>query len=165
MVADQLRLSDTDRANLVAYLDHELTEPESRTLATKLTHSVSARREVEVLERTWGLLDHLPRPSASPQLAEQTLSEVAQLGLGAGDLTGAAGRVAKLALRMAACLATAAATLFFGYACTHWIWPDPTARLAQDLSLAEHLDEYQEIGTIEFLKQLDDSPYLYESAD
>jgi hypothetical protein len=38
------------------------------------------------------------------------------------------------------------------------LWPDPAARLAQDLSLAEHLNEYLEVGSFEFLNQLADSP-------
>ena len=39
--------------------------------------------------------------------------------------------------------------------CAHaWAWPDPVARLVRDLSLAEHLDEYKEVGTFEFLEEL-----------
>ena len=37
------RLSPEDRANLVAYLDGELTEAESRAMATKLSLSATAR--------------------------------------------------------------------------------------------------------------------------
>ena len=58
------RLSPAERDNLVAYLDGELPDGESRRIATKLTSSPTARREVEALERTWQLLDHLPRPQA-----------------------------------------------------------------------------------------------------
>jgi hypothetical protein len=32
--------------------------------------------------------------------------------------------------------------LGFGYVATRWLWPDPSARLARDLSLAENLSEY-----------------------
>ena len=65
MVPDQQRLSTEDRSNLVAYLDGELTTPRPGSIATKLTQSVTARREVEALRKTWELLDLLPRPKAS----------------------------------------------------------------------------------------------------
>jgi hypothetical protein len=44
-----------------------------------------------------------------------------------------------------------------GFAFTRSVWPDPTKRLVQDLTLAEHLDEYLEVGSFEFLKELAES--------
>ncbi len=62
---EQQRLTPAERSNLVAYLDGELNEAESRAIATKLTKSATARREIEGLEKTWELLELLPRPKAS----------------------------------------------------------------------------------------------------
>ena len=45
---EQQRLSPGERANLVAYLDRELNEAETRAITTKLTQSVTARRELEL---------------------------------------------------------------------------------------------------------------------
>ena len=45
-----------------------------------------------------------------------------------------------------------------GYSLTRWAWPDKTERLVQDLTLADHLDEYLEVGTFEFLTELAESP-------
>src|SRR4051794_34751846 len=78
MPAEQ-RLSQVERGNLVAYLDGELNEPETRAIATKLTQSVSARREAEALEKTWELLEYLPRPKAGPEFTARTLSEIDRL--------------------------------------------------------------------------------------
>ena len=164
MAAEQ-RLTQTERGNLVAYLDGELNEVEARAISTKLTQSVSARREAEALRKTWELLEYLPRPTATPQLAQQTLTEIARLGQGNPRLAGLAGRVVRFGGRAAACLLTAAVTLALGYAGARWLWPDPSARLARQLSLAEHLDEYEEIGTFEFLQQLDESPVLQEGGE
>ena len=155
---DQQRLSSTERANLVAYLDGELDGAEARVIATKLTQSATARREVESLQKTWELLDHLSRPRASDTFTERTLSEVRHFDergdrLGSAFST-AAGRSLKAALWVVASLTAFA----FGYALTRWAWPDPTARLARDLSIAEHLDEYRDAGTAEFLNQLVNSP-------
>ena len=49
------------------------------------------------------------------------------------------------------------AAIGLGYAVTRWAWPDPTLRLVRDLTLAEHLDEYEEVGSFEFLNQLAES--------
>src|SRR5690348_13404435 len=65
MVPDQQRLSIDERSNLVAYLDGELNDAQTRAIATKLTQSLTARREVEALQKTWEMLDLLPRPKAS----------------------------------------------------------------------------------------------------
>ena len=68
MAAETQRLSDQERANLVAYLDGELNQAESHALNTKLVQSVTGRREVESLQKTWELLDFLPKPEPSETL-------------------------------------------------------------------------------------------------
>lgn len=161
-MATEQRLSQAERNNLVAYLDGELNDAERHAIATKLTRSVSARREVEALERTWELLDFLPFPKASPEFTARTLTQATELE-GRGDrVLGAARSAASRAARVAACVATAAATLAVGYIGTRWIWPDPTARLARDLSIAEHVDEYQAVESFEFLKLLDENPGAFQ---
>jgi anti-sigma factor RsiW len=151
------RLSLAERENLVAYLDGELNEAEARAIEAKLTLSVSARHEVEALAKTWELLDVLPRPRASPELSSRTLSQVAQAAsLGARRLSTAMGTAQRIG-RATAYAALVLATLAVGYVATRWLWPNPTARLARRLPLAEHLDEYRTVGRFEFLKQLDES--------
>src|SRR5277367_6081793 len=78
MVPDQQRLSIDERANLVAYLDGELNDAQARSIATKLTQSLTARREVEALQKTWEMLDLLPRPKASEDFTARTLSVATQ---------------------------------------------------------------------------------------
>ncbi|MGZ3430943.1 MAG: anti-sigma factor family protein, partial [Isosphaeraceae bacterium] len=53
--------------------------------------------------------------------------------------------------KLAVCLVVAAAAFALGFALVRWAWPDPAARLVRDLSIAEHLDEYKEVGSFEFL--------------
>lgn len=155
MGPDSQRLTASERANLVAYLDGELGEEQSQALAAKLTHSISARRETETLERTWELLDFLPRPEGSPDLTARTLS----LALGAGTLDDrlvrVAGRTTRVLGRVVLGAAVASVGAGAGFAAVRWAWPDPTARLARDLSLAEHLDAYREVDSFDFLNQLD----------
>jgi hypothetical protein len=157
MAAEQ-RLNEAERANLVAYLDRELSEAEAGAIATKLTQSVSARREVEALERTWELLDYLSRPKAPVDFTARTLTRADELAARGGRWAAVAHRAAGRLARVLILLLVAAATLGLGYAATRWLWPDPTARLIRDLPLAEHFDDYRDVGSFDFLKQLDESP-------
>jgi anti-sigma factor RsiW len=159
------RLSPAERANLVAYLDGELTETEARAIATKLTQSPTARREVESLERTWQLLDHLPRPRAPENFTERTLSGIRRIDERGGQFEAAIVSAARRALRAGLWVAAALVAFGAGYALTYWAWPNPTARLTRDLSIAEHLDEYREVGTFEFLKLLANSPEFTSDPD
>jgi hypothetical protein len=162
MAAEQQRLTLAERANLIAYLDGELNEAESRALAAKLTQSVSARREKEALERTWELLEFLPRPQPPADFATRTATQAEGLGALDDKLVDVAGRTARLGGRLLVSAGIAAGTLLASYVAMRWVWPDRTARLVQDLPLAEHLDEYRELGNFEFLKQLDESAAFNE---
>lgn len=164
MPAEQ-RLSPTERANLVAYLDGELHEAEARVIATKLTQSATARREVEILERTWELLDFLPRPQASELLTARTMSQVLELSAH-GDRFESAARSAAQRVVWAAMWVIASCLAFgVGYAVMVWVWPDPTARLTRELPIAEHLDEYHDVATPEFLEALATSPEFSTARD
>jgi anti-sigma factor RsiW len=157
MVPDQQRLTPDDRSNLVAYLDGELNDVQARAMATKLTQSVTARREADALRKTWELLDLLPRPKASEDFTARTLT-IATQGAGPGDrMATAASAVARRVLVGLACAAASALLFVLTFFLALRVWPNPTARLARDLPIAESLDEYRDVGSLEFLELLDDS--------
>ncbi len=153
-VGPEQRLNPEERANLIAFLDGELTETEARVIATKLSLSPTARREVDAIKQTWELLDHLSLPKASPIFSEQTLTSIRALEARAGFWEQTAGRWLAQSIRLAVCLGVAIVSLGIGFALTRWVWPDPLARLVRDLSIAEHLDEYKEAGSFDFLEEL-----------
>jgi hypothetical protein len=157
MRPEQQRLTPVERANLVAFLDGELNEGESRVISNKLRESPTARREADVLEKTWDLLEHLDRPKASEALTERTLTEVKRLSERGGELETVFKHATRRALRVSIWLLAACLMFGVGYVITLWIWPNPTARLARDLPLAEHLDEYRAVGNIDYLKELANS--------
>lgn len=165
MAAEQLRLNAEERADLVAYLDGELPEDRSRAIADKLTRSVSGRREVEALESTWGLLELLPRPRAGEAFTERTLSQVIDEPTADARLVGAARETIRRALALSALALAVSLGGAAGYIAARWLWPDPTARLARDLTIAERLDDYQAVGSLEFLRRLDESPLFKETPD
>ena len=158
MVPDQQRLTPAERADLVAYLDGELDDAQSRAIATKLTHSTTARREIEALEKTWELLEYLPRAQAPEDFTARTLTEVQQLALRGDRRELAVQHTARRLMRGGAWALGALLALGLGYAATRWAWPDPTARLGRDLPIAEHLDEYRDVGSMQFLERLANSP-------
>ncbi len=154
---EQLRLSPDERADLVAYVDGELPEGVSRSLSTKLTHSGTGRLEVEMLKKTWELLGYLPLPAAPPDFADRTVTEIRRRETRSPAWDP---RVKTWTARtgyVVAYLVLAVLGLGLGYVGTRWFWPDPSARLNRDLTLAEHLDEYLEAGSFDFLRQLVDS--------
>src|SRR5262249_54965331 len=138
-------------------------EAHSRSIATKLTQSATARREVEMLQKTWELLDHLPRPHVSGSFSEKTVSHIRRLELEGHAWEPAVAAWSSRAARSMVYLAIAAMCGAVGYAVTRWVWPDPTERLLRDLTLAEHLDEYLEVGSFDFLKELADSGRFAET--
>ena len=153
-VGPEQRLSPEERANLAAYIDGELTEDESRVISTKLSFSPTGRLEVESLKKTWELLAYLPRPKASEDFPERTLTSLRTLDARRLSWEQATSGWLGHATRLAASLAVAVASIAVGFAITRWALPDPAVQLARDLSLAEHLEEYQEVGTFEFLEEL-----------
>ena len=136
MAQESQRLTPGERANLVAYIDGELNEAEARAIATKLSLSPTARREVEVLERTWEMLEHLPRPKASELFTERTLTEVRQIAVKGDHLETAFIQTAARLTRALGWVAGAAVAFVIGFILVQRVWPNPTARLARDLSIA-----------------------------
>jgi anti-sigma factor RsiW len=162
---DQQRLTPDERGNLVAYIDGELDEAETRAIATKLAHSPTARREIESLEKTWELLEYLPRPAATEEFTARTLGEVEREQTEGTRLGSAFRETSRRLIRTAAWTVASLLALGLGYAFTQKIWPDPTERLTRDLPIAEHLDEYRDAKSFEFLQELVESPEFSADRD
>ena len=157
MVPDQQRLTPDDRTNLVAYLDGELNDAQARAMTTKLTQSVTARREADALRKTWELLDLLPRPKVSDDFTARTLTVATRVGDPGDRMASAASALARRIL-VGLAFAGASALLFvLAFFLALRAWPNPTDRLARDLPIAESLDEYRDVGSLEFLEMLDNS--------
>jgi hypothetical protein len=165
MAPDQQRLTPAERANLVAYLDGELADPDARAIATKLANSATARREVDALEKTWDLLDFLPRPKATEDFTARTLSQVLHGDVQSNEFGSAAMQIARRAGTVLFGTTLALLAFAIGYAFTQWVWPNPSARLTRELPIAEHLDEYRDVGSFEFLRELVESPEFNDERD
>lgn len=163
MASEPPRLSAPERANLVAFLDGELTEAESQAISGKMTHSPTIRRELDDLRRTWEMLDYLKLPQANEALTARTLSLATQGNPAAAAFAERSRALARIGMRVIVAAGLAGLGIGTGYAATRWLWPDPTARLARDLTIAERLDAYLDVGSFAALQQLHESPSFHDS--
>ncbi|CAN5909955.1 hypothetical protein BH23PLA1_BH23PLA1_33330 [soil metagenome] len=163
MATEHQRLTSAERSNLVAYLDGELDELQAQSIAAKLTRSVSARHEVEMLVATWDLLETLPRPEPSAEFKTRTVSmAIASPAMEERWLEAARGSAQRLSRFLIAAV-SALVMIGVGYGASRWLLPDLTARLARDLSIAENLEPYRAVGDLEFVRMLDNSTLLGET--
>jgi hypothetical protein len=175
-------LGDEDRADLVAYLDGELTEAESKELEARLNLDPQARAEAVALRKTWELLDYLPRPEPSANFTHRTMERIsAQIPAGRNARHRWPAWVIGLGWAAAVLLASGA-----GYAGLHYLTrspaqpdastaagKDPLANLSvkevadllvRDLRLLENRRLYTNIDDIDFLRALND-PDLFGEPD
>ena len=162
--------------NLVAYLDGELNDDAASRVEETLTEQPSVREEVEKLTRVWELLDLLPEPKASAKFTQRTLSAIqtqqAQTEADEADTRPLATqptvhwktRGRKIALRFAAFLGLVFAGVL-GFNGAFRRDTEAMDLLLRDLPVIERLDQYREVGSLEFLNELHDSGLLHGNAD
>lgn len=159
-----VRLTADQRANLVAYLDGELDDAPTQEIDHILARSEVARHEVEALSRAWEMLDILPRPKASTEFTERTMSTL--------QLKEAPHRFSDqpwfMYVRRGSVAAVWVAALAFsitiGYLATSEWYPNPNRQLLEELPVVRHLDDYEEVESIQFLQQLQNSG-LFDGVD
>src|SRR5437879_4627701 len=78
-------LSDDDWAELTAYLDGELDKKSARTMEAKLNANPTMRAEAEALQKTWQMLDYLPKPGPSTTFTSKTLERLSIVMPAAGQ--------------------------------------------------------------------------------
>ena len=138
---------------LTAYLDGELDPESVRRVEDRLARDAEYRDELHRLERTWNLLDRLPRATVSDEFTKTTIEMVA---VAAGEDAEAVQHVVprrgrgRLYSALAA-LAAGVAGFFIG----HSLWPDPNRQLLEDLNVIQNFDQYYQADNIEFLRLLD----------
>jgi anti-sigma factor RsiW len=159
------RLSSQRREDLVAYLDGELEEEASREIERTLAHSPVARHEVEMLTRTFELLDFLPAAKATEEFTDRTLATV-RLTESRPPLADRPWfRQVRRGLVVVGCLAAVSAFGAIGFLATNAWVPDESDMLVEDLPVIQNLDLYREVGDLEFLRDLQRLGYLLDDPD
>ena len=149
-------LNEREQADLVAFLDGELTGEAARAMEAKLSLHPAYRAEAESLKRTWDLLDFLTPPDPTPTFTTRTMSKLTPVRPSEPPPAPvqAHGRVAVFVSAWAAALVIA---LLAGYQLGKRLAPhDPgEAELVRDLRLIENKRFYDRIDDIDFLRRLD----------
>lgn len=159
------RFTSDEREDLTAYLDGELDEKRAAEIELKLTRSEYARREVEILSRTWDMLGLLPQPNVSGEFSRKTMAIAQQADEPQSgrnqNLLRWGKRIACLSgWGVALCLAATA-----GYQITNRLIPDKSRMLVEELPIIDNLDNYREVGDVEFLRQLRTSRVFGEEVE
>jgi hypothetical protein len=138
---------------LVAYLDGELDAESARRIEGLLASDPEIRRRLQSLERTWELLDELDAAPAGEPFTRTTLEMVAVAARQDAERDKAeAPRRRRRWLFVAGVSLVAAAAVGFLAVASY----DPERQLLRDLPLLENLDEYRQVGSIDFLHKLRD---------
>jgi anti-sigma factor RsiW len=154
------RLTAEQRANLVAFIDRELPPEEAGVIEAVLKRSPTVQYDVEMLSRTWDLLDELPRVNLTQEFTVRTLAAIkadeAPRRLlpenWSSRLPWRALRRGAVVLAWAGGLALSAVA---GFAIANRVGPDTSQELLENLPVIEKLDLYSNVESIEFLRQLD----------
>jgi anti-sigma factor RsiW len=137
---------------LVAYLDGELEPARQLQVEQRLADDAAYRAEMIRLQRSWDLLDQLPRADTDEEFTKSTITMVAlqtQTGSVAGRPT--SDRIVRW-LKWGGGLA-------FGAAAGFLLVAIPTIRAhrsqLRDVPVIENLDMYRYADSVEFLRLLD----------
>jgi anti-sigma factor RsiW len=155
-------LNDRDRDNLTAYLDGELDRKTAQELEAKINLDPEARKEVEALRKTWGMLDYLPKAQPPTGFTHRTMERLSLEKTGLAAKTGkVAGQRAAFWLRTAAWAAAIVVAAGVGLGAGQLLRPKPTPVVESDEPLIRHLRvldkwrQYEHIEDIGFLRALD----------
>lgn len=157
------RISSQQRANLTAYLDGELDETETADIEQVLARSAVARNDVEMLARTYDLLEHLPKYQVTAAFTERTIATV-RLETSRPDMTQAAWfQSARRGFGpLLFCLLLAASSSIGYMAAQAWV-PNEADVFARDFEIVRQLDVYKEVGDEQFLDLLNRDSKLLEN--
>jgi anti-sigma factor RsiW len=167
--------SDKKKEELVAYLDGELPDEAASRVEKSLVDDAAVRRNVEQLTKTFDLLDLLPASQASDGFAEKTLTAIrTQSSEPKPESTSddAPAENARSNYSERATVWGIRAAAFFGLlfvATTGFNGAfkqnsEPIDELLTELPVIQRLDEYEEVGNVQFLKALSESG-LFDERD
>jgi anti-sigma factor RsiW len=152
---EQPELEQLDQ-ELVAYLDGEADSVTARRLEELLARDPQMQERARSLERAWDTLDLLPRSRASDSFTTSTVEMIAIQESQLAETKGASAKAKRVAQAFVGGLALLAIATT-GYAVGSGLAARHNAQLLQHLPLIEHLDQFQQLEDVQFLRRLHDS--------
>lgn len=153
--------ADAIEEQLVAYLDGELAPEERREVEQRLARDPAYRARMQAVERTWQMLDLLPRAEATPNFTQTTLKMVAVTA--EDDVAKQKADATKNHWQAwIAAIAGGVLALGIGYFAVGHFAAEPNDRLVRELPVIENIDRYRNAESLEFLRELDHSGLFAE---
>ena len=139
---------------MVAYLDGELDAEASRDVERRLSQDAQYRQKLRQLQKSWDLLDRLPKADVSDVFTQSTVAMIAVTA--ADDVEEMKTKNTKRK-KTVWWLGTGsiAASFLVGYLLVFAVANRENKRLLRDLPVIERMDEYRYADSIEFLQMLD----------
>lgn len=155
---------DPIEEELVAYLDDELDTAACAAIERRLADDEAYRQKLLELQKTWDLLDSLPRANVGEKFTQTTVELVVQRA--AEDVQQQRSRrdLRRWFLR-AGTLAAAVVAGLAGFAVVHRVTSRANEQLVRDLPVIESIDAYEYAESVEFLRQLDKSGLFASEGD
>ena len=148
--------ANPDDEQLTAYLDGELPDEARSSVETRLAVDETFRQRLHELQRTWDVLDELPKPKVDHSFTQSTLEIVVADAKNAGRQSG--GIVWRdWALRIFVFGFVPALSMIASYYLIQ-NWQDRSNReLLQQLPVIDNVDVYLKAQNAEFVDELKDS--------
>jgi hypothetical protein len=162
------RLKSEQREDLVAYLDGELEGDQSRAIDQALVNSPVARHEVEMLTRTWEMLDLLPQEKA-PETFTQTTMHTISLEEKTEPTVNLDQYLPQIRFFLMALVWLVSVSLasWLGFTIANSWVENPTDQLVEDLPVIQNLELYESLNIegatgVDLLKELERTGALDE---
>lgn len=149
------RMGADHRTNLVAYLDGELDEKAAHEVEQVLSGSPVARHEVEMLARTWDMLNVLPTQRATSTFSQHTMQKLKQADQKPPPLSERPWyHPLRRSIVLVVWVVGLAAAVALGFQITSEWMPDEMKELADNLHAVQNLEGYEAAGNLESLRLL-----------
>ncbi len=152
-----------EHEKLVAYLDGELDHQEAQQLETELANDPALRKQLQDLQRTWDMLDHLPTNEVDNSFTRSTIEMV--LGEARKEYKVTKKRNWRRLKQCGLGIAVLTISTLIGYMSARHIYETPRRELIQNLDFYRNVDNYGNISDIELLEKLDQEALMPDALD
>jgi hypothetical protein len=160
--SEQPNLTPLDE-QLVAYLDGELEPQATKQVEELLAGDETARNRLSQLAASWDLLDQLPRATVDDLFTRTTVQMVAVAAEDELAQVNATRPSVRRRRWLEGALATAAAAMI-GFAIVSVGLPSENKLLLRDLPVVQDLELYKELGSYDYLTQLQKTRLILDDA-
>ena len=160
--SEQPNLTPLDE-QLVSYLDGELEPQDAKQVEELLAGDETARNRLSQLAASWDLLDQLPRATVDDLFTRTTVQMVAVAAEDELAQVNATQPSVRRRRWLEGALATAAAAMI-GFAIVAVGLPSENKSLLNDLPVVQDLELYKELGSFDYLAQLQKSRLILDDA-